>query len=83
MNNRMPAIRIAVAYGVVSVLWILFSDSFINLLTDDPDLLSTLQTYKGLGFILVTTLGNNSLALSQTRAIRNRQRQADRHAAKQ
>lgn len=48
--------HIPVAYLVIGALWIIFSDAAINYLTDDPEVLSSLQTYKGQFFILITAV---------------------------
>jgi PAS domain S-box-containing protein len=73
LPDRLPAVRVALIYGILGGLWILFSDQFVDALTNDADLLSTLQTYKGLAYIVVSTLGLYALVLYQTRAIRTRQ----------
>ncbi|MDR8394698.1 hypothetical protein NC796_26405, partial [Aliifodinibius sp. S!AR15-10] len=48
-------IKIALIYLLVSACWIFFSNWFLNQLVTDPKFLAALQTYKGLGFVLVTT----------------------------
>lgn len=50
------AIRIALVYALFGSLWILFSDTLVRLLVDDPGLMSHIQTIKGWLFILVTSL---------------------------
>ena len=47
--------RIAAAYAVVSVLWIITSDRILELYVE-PGELGRLSMYKGLGFVLLTSL---------------------------
>jgi len=49
-------IRIALMYAVFAGLWIIFSDQLIALVAADKNTLSQLQTFKGLIFVVVTTL---------------------------
>jgi len=48
-------IKIAIIYFLVSAIWIFFSDRLANQMVTDPEILLTLQIYKGWGFVLVTT----------------------------
>jgi len=48
--------RTALAYWVISFLWILFSDRVLILLVTDTERLERLQTYKGWAFVTVTAL---------------------------
>jgi light-regulated signal transduction histidine kinase (bacteriophytochrome) len=50
------AFRTAIIYVVAGSLWIAVSDSIVSLLSDNPDTLTHLQTYKGWFFVLLTTL---------------------------
>lgn len=50
------SLRITMVYLVVSAVWIFFSDRLLGLMTDDPDLLLQLQTYKGWFFVLTTSV---------------------------
>jgi diguanylate cyclase (GGDEF)-like protein/PAS domain S-box-containing protein len=43
-----------VSYAVFGFLWILFSDRLLNLLVQDSDLNSTMQTYKGWFYVVLT-----------------------------
>ncbi len=62
MNNKnnplvkYPALKIALLYAIVSGLYIFLSDYILELLIKDPVLISKIQTYKGLGFIVVTAM---------------------------
>lgn len=49
-----PILRIVLPYTAFAVLWIYASDNLIGSWIADPQTLTELQTYKGLGFILVT-----------------------------
>lgn len=48
--------KITFIYTVFGVLWILFSDWFVDLLTDDPSTLTRIQDLKGIAFIVFTAL---------------------------
>ena len=50
------AILITAAYLFVGGLWILFSDRFAEALSSDTHTLTTISTYKGWGYVLVTGL---------------------------
>jgi len=55
-RNLTHALRFSFIYMVVTALWIIFSDRVIAGITDDRELINTLQTFKGLFFISVMTL---------------------------
>ncbi|EFL50441.1 signal transduction histidine kinase [Solidesulfovibrio fructosivorans JJ]] len=49
--------RITLVYLLVGILWILLSDRLVSsLFRDDPDLLLRVSSYKGLGFVVITSL---------------------------
>lgn len=50
------AVRISAFYFIAGILWIFFSDKVLALLIPDIEHLSSVQTYKGWFFILITTL---------------------------
>ncbi|HKK42091.1 MAG TPA: hypothetical protein VJ963_06765, partial [Bacteroidales bacterium] len=51
------ALLIAVIYFLTSITWIILSDNAIyNLFANQPELLSQIQTYKGLAFVFLTSL---------------------------
>ncbi len=52
--SRFSSFKIVLLYAVFSVVYIYTSDYFLDIFVRDIDLLSKLQTYKGLGFILIT-----------------------------
>ncbi len=53
-NNE--ASIIVMKYGIFGVLWIILSDSFIDVLPIDFELYKLLQTYKGWIFVLITMI---------------------------
>lgn len=55
-TGYLAPIRIALLYAVFAALWIFFSDQLIELIATDKRALSQLQTFKGLTFVVVTTL---------------------------
>lgn len=48
--------KITVLYFIIGLLWIFLSDTFFNVLIDDKQLLSELQTVKGFLYIVITSL---------------------------
>ena len=50
------ALRTSVLYALFAGLWILLSDHMISILFQDPIILTRLQTYKGLFYVLMTTI---------------------------
>ncbi|WP_158227133.1 sensor domain-containing protein [Mangrovitalea sediminis] len=47
-------IAIALGYILISAAWIVSSDSAFHIFSDDPSLMQRYQTWKGLGFVLVS-----------------------------
>lgn len=58
-KNRisLSALKITLIYLVIAGLWIAFTDQLLNAFVSDPAYLSTLQTYKGWFYVLVTATG--------------------------
>lgn len=54
MKTLWQEYRLIVIYLIFGGLWILFSDRAIMLLTQNPQEITLLQTYKGWGFIVIT-----------------------------
>ena len=54
--SRFSSFKIVLLYAVFSAIYIYTSDYFLDIFVRDVDLLSKLQTYKGLGFILITAI---------------------------
>jgi PAS domain S-box-containing protein len=55
-KDRRTTLRIVTAYALFGGLWILFSDTVMVFITRDPDLLLNISVYKGLAFVLITSL---------------------------
>ena len=49
-------IKIVLIYTIVSALYILFSDNLLQALIHDIERLTKLQTYKGIGFVIITSV---------------------------
>ncbi len=66
---------IALIYLLLAILWILFSDRIVNSLVADPQVMTSIQTYKGLAFVFCSAVflffliraSINSLARSEER----------------
>lgn len=57
MNKQISvAFKIASIYFIISLFWILMSDNLINLIVDKIEILSFLQTVKGIFFISLTSI---------------------------
>jgi signal transduction histidine kinase len=56
MKNIKFEYRITVLYILLGSLWILFSDELLFRMINDPQVLTTMQTYKGWFFVLVSAL---------------------------
>ncbi len=54
--NSKPALKIAINYIIVGVIWILFSDELVTAVFLDKGILKEAQTIKGWFFVLVTGL---------------------------
>ncbi|PKO12120.1 MAG: hypothetical protein CVU39_25600 [Chloroflexi bacterium HGW-Chloroflexi-10] len=52
--NKYFAVRIALLYLLFSVLWILFSDRIVLGFSDDPIMITRMQSYKGWFFVLLS-----------------------------
>lgn len=48
--------RITLLYFFISAIWILFSDQVVSLFISDPVQITSIQTYKGWGYILFSSL---------------------------
>ncbi|WP_326514306.1 EAL domain-containing protein [Clostridium intestinale] len=56
INPIRESLKIALLYGIVSILWILTSDEILIRISGSIERYKILQTYKGLMFIFITTL---------------------------
>ncbi len=58
-NRRLPdlsPLRIVLIYATLSILWISSSDRLLSFLEQDAAILTRIQTYKGLFFVVVSSL---------------------------
>lgn len=57
VNNisQTSSLKIVLMYAAISTVYIYSSDYLLKIIVQDVELLSTMQTYKGLGFILITS----------------------------
>ena len=79
------ALRTSLVYAFVAALWILVSDRALGLLSADPELLTTLASYKGLAFVAVTAAllyGGLSRQLRRWRAEADARAQAEETAGR-
>lgn len=53
--NR-PAIKIAISFAIIGVLWIIFSDKLVAFYFDDLSTLDQVQTFKGWFFVIATSV---------------------------
>jgi signal transduction histidine kinase len=65
--------KISFTYLIVGILWILFSDKILNSAISDTKLLASIQTYKGIFYIFITTFLLFFLVKSHIEKIKNQQ----------
>lgn len=63
--------RLAFLYALLSTIWIISSDSFLESIISDPHRLSVLQTYKGWFYVVVSSSFILFFSLKHTRSARN------------
>ncbi|MTI63108.1 bifunctional diguanylate cyclase/phosphodiesterase [Methylophaga sp.] len=51
-----PALKITLIYAIFAVIWIIFSDRAIDLISLSKSMLSAMQTWKGLFFVFITSI---------------------------
>ena len=68
--------RIITGYIIIGGVWIIFSDKILNYFIKDPDLLTTIQTFKGWFYVLITAILFYSLLKSHLVKIRNAEQKA-------
>lgn len=56
MKRVPPALRIALLYLIVSMIWIAVSDQLLAFIITDPETLTMAQTWKGWGFVTASAL---------------------------
>jgi len=77
-NYQVPAEhKVPVIYLILSILWIWLSDDILSQATDDLQLLSSFQTYKGWGFVAFTSLLLYWLIKSPSEKLRKQQQSMD------
>jgi PAS domain S-box-containing protein len=55
-SSKLTSFKIVLLYAVVSAIYIYTSDYFLEKLVTNVEVLSKIQTFKGLGFILITSM---------------------------
>jgi diguanylate cyclase (GGDEF)-like protein/PAS domain S-box-containing protein len=76
------ALRISVLYALLGALWILVSDRVLLALAHDPRQIILLETYKGVGFVLVTAVFIFLLQRHQVRRAVKAEAERGREAAR-
>ncbi|MBU0630019.1 MAG: PAS domain-containing protein [Candidatus Margulisbacteria bacterium] len=58
INNKLiaPAFRVTLIYAILGVIWIISTDLIIEALVTSPKQMTIMQTYKGIAFVLISTL---------------------------
>jgi PAS domain S-box-containing protein len=56
MTTIRPGLFTALLYGMFAVVWIIFSDSLLLILVGSKNALSALQTFKGIAFVLLSSV---------------------------
>jgi PAS domain S-box-containing protein len=55
-KDRTATLRIVTVYALFGGGWILFSDTVMSFITRDPELLQRISVFKGLSYVLITSL---------------------------
>lgn len=55
-SSKLSSFKIVVLYAIVSAVYIYTSDYILEWFTNDAELITKLQTYKGIGFIVITSI---------------------------
>ncbi|MDY0360873.1 MAG: response regulator [Desulforegulaceae bacterium] len=56
LNLKITPFKIALIYIIISALWILLSDALISIISNDPVILTRIQSFKGIFFITISAL---------------------------
>ena len=56
MSRLSPPLRTTLIYGFFGLCWIIFSDKVLEALSDNPHILSQLQSLKGMAYVVITSL---------------------------
>ncbi|MBL6449018.1 HAMP domain-containing histidine kinase [Fulvivirga sp. 29W222] len=75
MPKIKPSARIAIIYFILGVLWILVSDSIVNLFVHDKKSILEIQIFKGWFFVIVSSLLIYSLGAHYNRHLNNKIRE--------
>lgn len=51
-----PALRISLGYLIIGLIYIYFSDKILFMLVKNPETLTTIQTFKGFGFVIASSI---------------------------
>jgi transcriptional regulator with GAF, ATPase, and Fis domain len=73
-------LRISIVYAIVATLWIILSDHLLRVVSSDANLMA-LNTWKGLGFVAVTTVAL-FLVISRELRQRNQVEEAEREQSR-
>ena len=57
VKNYLNPLTITLLYLVLGITWILFSDQWVSEISNSPEQLTVLQTWKGWFYVLVTAIG--------------------------
>ncbi len=55
-KDKIATIGIVSVYFLIGSLWILFSDTILGAITQDPELLQRISIFKGIAFVFITAL---------------------------
>lgn len=56
ISKYQSAIKVALRYLILGILWIYFSDRVINQIAQDPDQIIYFQTFKGIFFVILSVI---------------------------
>ncbi|MDK2973056.1 MAG: hypothetical protein PWP23_2811 [Candidatus Sumerlaeota bacterium] len=75
------ALRLTLGYAVFSILWIIFSDNIVAALVEDTNWRTAVESAKGVGFVIVTSLLGYAILTREFHARQREVRSARRLAA--
>jgi uncharacterized membrane protein len=55
LNDNKP-LKVVIIYLILGLVWVIFSDKFISSISKSSEMLSTLQSLKGIAFIGFTAI---------------------------
>ncbi|MDZ7690191.1 MAG: PAS domain S-box protein [Balneolaceae bacterium] len=77
MQYKLTPLKITLIYVAVAAVWIALSDHALNFFLDNPDTLSELQTYKGLFYVALTSLGLYYLIKQHDKQLQQKERELE------